>query len=1066
MEEHEDGTSENGGQETEQLPLSDSDDRERGVAQRVTIRATKDLYPTYFADIDLTATWSNDGRSLSFRTHRYMAFKNDRYKGNLSLHAHGVTDWNPKWDEIGRQDGQWNTHDYSGAVQVSNGQVPISWYWRYDQAATDVTLLGYHTFRYQPPHLLIGGPSGVVPERTFFVMGSGAVDTTAGIIVRDVDDSNRAFDGRVLSPQGDWSAEVSIAAGRSSLTFVAIQIFNASGSEPSNPSTVQLLTKPSITVPKDNDVISVPRPTVEGTGHNSATIKIYEADSGAVLYGSGTVTGGQWSIPLTVSLPNRAFVFHAEQTYVGLVTWSNKVRVTVQFPPERPVITSPAAGTEHDRTFRMSGIGGVAGALMEILLDTDHSIKFGQAPVTGDSWNVDVTLDAPGRRSLVARQTKDTLPSLSLPHSLDIRPVALAKVDISFPSASSIEFAGVSPDGTAVEIRKISGPDVPMPADAPVVNGTWKTSVSGWSYGVYQLEAITKVSNGAGGWVKGRPFAFMVTYAVPIPFNASSNTDYQPTLTGKGVLNGVVSFFDPDLSTKIAPDATVNASDIWSSRVSSLWGPTWQRKVHIRQTINGQHSAFIVHNVDIPPLAPVIDAVEKESLTPLITGKCWNSARVQLEFDNDGRKLDATVNVESWTYRRSEPFESGTTHTVKVTQIAAQQTSPAATETFTVERPMIVPGLIFPGETEKVGRNLRVRGSGGMKGAIVILYDARFGNELGRSAGPLPEDGEWIIELKTLSFRLYTVEVMQKIGDRESARSEWSTFTVQLQTFFTQPLPGRTRTRDAEFEGLGLEGGRVDLFLGDALEPFARNVLVGAGGDWRVTALLDVGVATVRARQSFEAEVSEATVTFRVVPNAAFIETPAAGEHIGGRTVVSGFGVAGDTVTVMLGGAASTVLAETTVEGDGTWSVEVYIAHPGGDVDLVVVSSLGDFVSDASPARPVTLGTYSPGIELPSEGTSVSNPVHFAGPGKVGEGTLWQWFNPEEKLPSNIPVTDAGWSVEAESELSVGGSWVGFCQTLKDDPDGATFSDRVSSARFEVDSADAISRFHKKSDKR
>lgn len=780
---------------------------------------------------------------------------------------------------------------------------------------------------------------------------------------------------------------------------------------------------------------------------------------------------GKWTKAIDPKDFTGQFSLHVRHDELGGTGWSPIRTITLlSTTPPKLIIDQPVGTQPHDWPTEISGRNGIHNALVEVVKDLDHAFRIGTGIVQStEQWKITAYSNVlpPGRHAITARQTDQDFPSdWSASRSFDIRPPALTKVDVTYPSANSIMFAGTGLNGASVEIRKVSGPAATMPTVVAVVNGQWETSANGWPFGTYQLVAIHKVPNGANGWIEALQFPFTVTYAVPIPYNVSSSNDYQPTLTGKGVLNGVVSFFDPDLSTRAAPDAPVNASDVWSSRVNTLWGPTWQRKVHIRQTINGQHSAFIVHNVDIPPLAPVIETVEKESLTPLISGKCWNNARVQLEFDTDGKKLDATVNGENWTFRRPEPFESGSTHTVNVTQIAAQQPSPPATETFKVERPMIVPGVNFPGEAEEVGRNLIVRGSGGMKDAIVILYDARFGNELGRSAAPLIADGEWVIELKTLSFRLYTVEVMQKIGERESARSEWSTFTVRLHTSFTDPLPGRTRTRDAQFEGLGLEGGWVDLYLGDASEPFARSIPVGAGGYWRAAAQLEVGFATVRAKHSFEAEVSEATVTFRVVPKAAFIETPADGEHIGGRTVVSGFGVAGDTVRVMLGDTDNTMLGETTVEGDGTWSVAVNVTHPGGDVNLVVVSSLGDFVSDASPTRPVKLGTYLPDITNPSEGDSVRNPVYFAGEGQLGEGVLCKWFNPEEMLAFNISVTDAGWSVEATSELSVGGSWAGFYQTLKNNPDGATLSDRVLSERFEVGLVDAVSKSHKTSDKR
>jgi hypothetical protein len=1027
---------------------------ENGRSGSVEIHAYSDDHANYHAWLKVNWEYDPNGYSCICTATAYKATDNGRKKGNVYLSTALLgTPWYP--DELtnddAHQDGTWHSITGSSTVVARGNPVAIGFRYTYDRAGTgDVGLSGHEIVTYVPyvppvPHI---DPIKNVAGSPYNVVGSGGV--VGGLIYIVLANTNTTI-GTADGRSGTWSTPVSFPASVNTTSIQAFQRVNGRDSDRTAPLQIY---RAALTYPKSNETVSTKGLIFRGIGAPGSSVLVVRSppNHGVVLSKTTYADDqGNWEAPLTASLPNGPVSVSALVASAGTTSlYTLPVVFDVVLPP---AITDPAANSLQDGTFRVGGTGGLAGANMEVLHDTDHDIKVGEAQVNDDKWSVDVTV-GPGRRSLVARQTYKNTPSdVSTPRSFDVRPLPLTNVDVSYPSASSIKFAGLGLNGSSVEIRKVSGPNATMPPVASVVSGQWTARASGWPFGSYQLEAFQKMPNNAGGWIESLPFPFTVIYAVPVPYDVSSNTDYQPTLTGIGVFRGVVSFFDPDESTKVAPDAAVNASDVWSSQADNLWGPTWQRKVHIRQSINGQHSAFIVHNLDIPPKEPVIEAVEKDSLTPLISGTCWNGASVQLVFDNDGIKRDATVIGERWTFQTQKEFEPDTTHTVEVTQIAAQQTSPAATATFKVERSMIVPQLIFPAEAEKVDRNPRVRGSDGMKGATVILYDVQFGNELGRTSAPLVDDGEWIIELNTLSFRLYTVQVMQQIGERESDRSEWSTFTVELKTSITVPLPGLTCTRDADLEGKGLEGGEVDLYLGNASEPFARRVPVGPDGYWRTTAHFDVGIATVRARQFFESEVSEATVTFRVVPKAAFIETPATGEHVGGRAVVSGFAVAGDTVTVMLGDAENTVLGTTTVEGDGTWSVEVNIVHSGGEVDLVVVSSLGDFVSDASPLRPVILGTYKPDFTLPSPGATEQNPVHFAGTGKEGEGTLWKWFNPEETMARNVPVSDTGWSVDADGELPDGGAWVGFSQTLASDEHDATLSDRVNSERFEVEGA-------------
>ncbi|WP_235395372.1 hypothetical protein [Pseudomonas brassicacearum] len=658
----------------------------------------------------------------------------------------------------------------------------------------------------------------------------------------------------------------------------------------------------------------------------------------------------------------------------------------------------------------------------------------------------------PGTVSLVAEQTYQTFPSgLSAPQAFKIRPPALTAVTVTTPTDTSVKFEGDGYTGSTVEITVVSGPNATAPAPAPVNGGRWNTTATNWPFGSYSLRAIQRFPDGANGWIDSQPYTFPVNLILPDPTDITYTPVYQPVFSGKGFNGATVMLFNPGGASKVAPDAGVSSGQ-WQSRASEVWGPTFKRKVHIRQYLNGALSpTWQEIEVTIPPLAPVMNVPVENGLSPNLNGTCWPDAVLTLTFSDSTTEHPVENNNGTWNFRRTEPFAAEVIHTATLIQTAAQQPSPAASRTFTVVLPMRQPVITDPIPNAEVGRELIVRGREGMAEASMQVRDAQFQTDLGEPK-VLTADGEWSVELPVLAFRRYTIDAQQTLRGVPSERSETVTFeVVVLPPVFDVPQPGSDLPRTMVLSGTGMPGGRVDVWLLGASEPLIEDVFVGAEG-WKAEVTLPVGETTILARQRFEGRTSKDTapLTFNVVPAAPFIETPATDEHIGRRVVVSGFGVPGDTVTVKLGDAALTVLGDSPVLEDRTWSVTVAFDHPGGLYDLMAVASSEGFHSADSPPRPVVLGTYRPSIDVPVAGGWVDNPVNFEGQGRPGVGQVVSWFNPDQVWATGLPVAASGWEGGASQALSAGGNWCRFRQTITDTVDGATASDWVESRRFEV----------------
>ncbi|WP_143492491.1 MULTISPECIES: hypothetical protein [unclassified Pseudomonas] len=791
--------------------------------------------------------------------------------------------------------------------------------------------------------------------------------------------------------------------------------------------------------------------TITGQGITGSTVTVTNVSTGLILGTRIPGARGYWEMQIIAPTSGTSFIIEAVHDGLGGSHVPHRVTYVLAPNNKTPEITLPLAGTVQDQKFRVSGKNGVSASTMQVFIDLTET-KVGEAAVTGDNWSVEVNVD-PGRLSLVAKQILNNYPpGISLPRFFDIRPPALTKVNVTVPDAITVKFDGDGHEGATVAITVVSGPGGAAPGEAKVVSGKWATSATNWPDGLYKMRAIQKVSNNAGAWIESAPIEFEATYLFPPPSDVKSTAEYQTTISGNGLLGATVSVLDSDKLTKIAPDAPVRSDNTWFTKAYVSWGPTLDRTIYVHQFIGIQKSASVENKVRIPPIAPGIDSVSPDGLSPTFTGTCELNAQVNLVFSGSATSYPAVVTGTKWSFQRTLPFTPDIEHTVIATQIAAQQTSPEARRPFKQQRPMVAVVITHPAQDSEIGHgDVTFKGTDGMKGATVSVWDYVNGGTL--DSVKLDADGPWEITVR-MTFGRWVVRAKQVIDDRESAHSDSRVFhVVLLQPEIAEPAEAGTLTRTSTIRGTGEPFGYVDVFLESATTPFLEKVRIGGNGRWQAEATMPVGDKTIRARQYFQSQISRDTQprSYKVVPHSPIVETPAAGDHAGRHTMVSGFGVWGDKVKVKLGPGTGPALGEALVAEDRTWSIPVEILRAGPAVSFVATSSEGDFESAASAPRSVLAGIFEPTIQSPAEGEAVTNPVPFAGTGQDGEAQICSWYNPDVIQASGLRVTTAtGWQGVARIALSPGGNWSVIQQTLTKDQDGATVSDKVTSHRFEV----------------
>ncbi|MCP1441286.1 hypothetical protein J3D54_000418 [Pseudomonas sp. GGS8] len=940
-----------------------------------------------------------------------------------------------------------NVFNYLSVHDLPVGEGYYQTQWKYGSQWSE---LGYKRLSVRSAPVIDGADGMLINVVISGAAGAGGQVT----VVRSGDPTTIMSETKTVGDNNRWSLMLKTDVRWGVHDVVISQYFNERFPIVyTGPKRIVCLKAPAIDSPDSGAVILHGTPILlKGRGAPNEIIELKNFDR-SITHAVTTVSSdGSYVATLNqANYPNGGEVeIIAKHRRAGDISWSG---YRTLYLLAIPTITGPEASSLQTSPFELSG-SGTKGAIVRVYQDVTDKIVGESGKLTGTDWSCSVTVPA-GVVSLVTTQIMDGKETTrSEARAFKVRPAMLGNITCTFPSENTVKFSGTGVEGATIVFTWVSG-EVTAPASVVVKDGTWETTATDWPFAKYSVVVIQKVSDNDGGWIESYGLYFDVQVPLPNPSEVGYTKVYRPTIYGKGTDGATVQLLNPGGGSSAAPDAPVS-DGVWSSQVEENWGegPIFKKEIHIRQTKDGLYSpVWTVVEVTIPPLAPVIEEIEQGVLSPKFTGTCWSQgATVVLRFsDESATEYPATVTGSIWSFQRETPFAEDVLLRVTVTQHVAQQTSPSAWQDFIVSLPIPRPEITDPQSGSEVGSDLTVYGEKGMEGCRMQLRDAQLGGDLG-SPKTLTRDGGWFIELRDLDFRLYNIVAVQKRNQRESAPSERIDVTVGLlPPEITVPSQNGQLPRTAMLEGKGMRGGRVTIWLQGVAEPLASDVPVDNDSNWKVWITLLVGFKNIQAEQTFgdRTSIKSEMLSFSVVPEEPFIETPVMGAHISRRTVVSGFGVSGDTVTVALSQATRTVLSTSVVQQDRTWSVTLEFDQPDGNYALVAVASCDGFDSADSPARPVVLGTYLPIFKSPAAGQWTSDPVGFNGQGRAGVGQVLSWFNPDQIWAPDLPVTFA-WQGSATQPLPHGGNWCRFKQTITDDADGATVSDYVESPRFEV----------------
>jgi len=1036
-----------------------------GVETTYTIKATLSGWVPY-ALLRFKCLWNNVGTQITCTAVEYWATDNDRSSGNVIVQvmADGSFPWSEELTTSAAQDEEWHELGHSKVINVQNHATAIvAFTFIYDIAGktSDPRFVGQQGLPYKPPPPRI--TTGTVTDvRDFVLAGEDAVPG-ATIDVYGSDD--RVIVSVPANTSVYWSAGIRIPESNT-LTVYTRQSYMLATSDKSNVVTIQYyVAGVSIESPKTDDVITVPTPTITGKGHSGARIDIYKQDGADGIYGTGTVVGTSWSVKLTKPLANGEFIFRAEQvTPSGDRKWSNTVPVTVQVKPATPVITQPAAHSEQNRSFTVSGTGGEVGAIMRIYSDLGDVVVGTLQSVTGNAWSVPVVILAsvpPGEVRLAAQQTLGVPSDRSEYRSFKIKPPQPSKLMVQVDAQGKVTLGGVGHIGATFYLH-VANNGTPFHSFT-VTTSPWTEFFPDWLPGTSLIGGRQSVPDVQGLPIYSDYTPENTSVAVPVPpptLRVSVSTDGIPTFSGtgrnwSGLPASRIEVRLEGTSSAIVPIVDVRADTTWSSTAAARWAPGTY-SVTATQWFATLQSEWVQPPVSVVISAPpaVIEKVTPNGLFAKVVGQCWPGAELTIKFSDNSAShpVADTDRNGQWDFQRSTAFRPGR-HTVTVTQTFGGQTSNPVSMAFEIVVSVLVITPPPGGQTDHLPV---LHGTGGIDGFTISVLDFVTHDSLGEV---LATGDAWSVQLRELDYLSHTVFAIQVLGDLQSLPSNSVTFKVVLfapTIVFPTTRTSVPRTFTVEGyarAGKGSDRTEVDVYLDGVAHRVYPHY---SNGYFKQTFKQPLGPCVLKARQYFKDQDSPLSqdVQVTIIPDKAHIETPGIGEAVGQTVPTCGFGFPEDNVVVALLGGEE--LKQTKVDEDGNWFCWIEIPGTDTDVSLVTEQRKGEYRSGWSEPRPVRLLAAPPTFDEPEEGKWEGTTPEFAGRAlDTSQVEVVAWYNADEKHGSALVANGGRWTGIPERDLPAGPQWARAVQVV-----GGKRSMPADSKRFEVAPSDEPPRRH------
>jgi hypothetical protein len=953
----------------------------------------------------------------------------DRANIDLAIYV-GDTSVRLNSPDIMQQDEQWHDYPtgYPNTLSMASGapgsQIRLRIRVDYDGRNNDVgPAEGWGTFTFPAQRPIIESPVSYTPVTMPFTVSGKNGLLNGGIRLTAWSAGNPNIGNSVVQSDGRWSASVTLPAG--ALSFYAEQTIGNQTSGKSNTVTIRLAppyVAPRIDSPANGSVFKTDSTVqLKGRGTRGKTIDV-RAPGGGILHGTTIVKdNGEWEVTFNSSNYPSGGRVQMTAGHRGMEDWSAEQSFTLV---SRPTITLPATSTVTAPRGPISGEGAVSGAVVEILKDLQHTFKVGQGTAQDNGqWSVTAFNQEmpPGAFSIVARQSfSGTISDVSAARSFKVRPPTLTAVNLAYPTLTSAAFSGAGYTGATIEITIINGPaGATAPPAVTVSAGIWNTTSQNWPIGEYDLKAIQKVSDNAGGWILSQEYLFKASTTLGPPADVTYTVaSFIPTFSGKGTFGASVEVTDKADGSLVAPAAKVNEPGNWSTRASQAWTPGSIRTIRVVQKVGAAASQAVELTINIDRIpSPTNVRYTVDGYTPTFSGNGINGATVQL-LDDEGASSavpDAHVVNQQWSSRAPDPWGPTYQRNVHIRQGLNNDWSEGwvtLVVTILLQAPIV--------RVVDDGLSPVVSGTCWAGATLSLKY-----SDSAVEHKPVNTNGTWTFK-RSAGFspeKEHTVTVTQTFAGRPSPPAS-QTFSVSpQQLMITEPSEDADSHYDMFVRGTnGHNGATLQLRDAQFQTDLGEPKRLTANGDWFIELKklefrkyqIDA-TQTIAGRESRRSAVRSYFV--RLLP--PIIEVPAQNQSLTRTSTFSGTGEPFGQVTIWRENPSEILCPDIPINTDGRWYAKVTL--PVGNYNVKAIQTFQTHISKYSPSRTYKVVPAAPVIESPGRGVHIGRSVVVSGfgyPQDVVEVTLTGSKGTQRK--SSPVLEDRTWSLRLEADQAAG----------------------------------------------
>jgi hypothetical protein len=844
-----------------------------------------------------------------------------------------------------------------------------------------------------PPAILTPANGSWTADTTPLISGTAEPGATVTVTV----------DGTVLgitvaAPGGTWSVPVAtpLADGSHTASATATDAAGNISAPTTNTFNVDTLSPsaPVITSPADGSVNGDNTPSIVGTAEPGASVTV--SVDGVVIGAVVADAKGEWFLDVTTPLADGLHTVSAIQTdRAGNVSPATSNGFTVDTTVAAPTISIPQSGTIiNDATPLIAGTGE-PGATVTVTTSTGQVLATAVVDASG-TWAFNSVSLPDGTYTITASQvdlggnvSQNSAAAIFTVDTGVAPPVISTPADGSLINDSTPLVTGTAEPGATVTVY-VDGVAIGT-AVADVTTGAWQLPVAGpIPDGTHAISAVA--TDLAGNVSTETVNQVTIDTTAPLapaitgPADGAVTTDHTPTITGTA---------EPGATVTVVVDGVTIGTVVagpggnWSLPVSTPLADGLHVVEATATDPAGNTSLVATSSFTVDstaPAAPVITGPADGSVTgdstPTVTGTAEPGATVTVVLAGTTYPTTADPSTGAWSVQVTTPLTDGPYTVTATATDAAGNTSPAASNAFTVDTTVAAPVITAPTSGTVTNDNTPTITGTAEPGATVTVTTST-----GQVLGTVTADGTgaWTLTPAALPDATYTITATQSdpAGNTSGASSSviFTVDTTVAPPVITGPLPGTlTSDNTPTVTGTGEPGATVTVYV-DGSPVGTATVDASAAWTFPIPAPLADGAHTLTATQVDAAgnpsppSAPVGIVVDTTPPPAPAVSSPAPGSVTSDPTpAVTGTAEPNTTVTVVIDGS---VVGTTTAAADGSWTFTPPTALPDGlhTVGATATDRAGN-VSVPSATVSFTVDTTPPAAPVitgPADGSTVGD---------------------------------------------------------------------------------------------